>query len=300
MQFKLQCRLKIFENEDFSPFSNANSLLSSASRYGLLFVGSNSNHFQGRLLNNATKHILTKSFSVLVIQTQTLHSYGSKDKNVADYPRRNIEIPSLPKHLCVNCDSTLLAVVVKKDQCPIVIFYEVLSFLRQSIKVIKEIRLSSTPNVYVREINWNPSLPAIFTACKSDGTLGVYELKGESVDINELPAAAGATCFCWSPKGKQIAVGSKDGKITQYKPDLKAVKAIGEPKLEGPHTIINLQWVSNYQFIGVYQSVQSGGSYIIVVDAPKTGEPSYTNYDDICYSGSSRPPHFYLILQQTW
>ncbi|XP_066255123.1 nuclear pore complex protein Nup214 isoform X2 [Euwallacea similis] len=281
LQFKLQCQLKVFNNQEASALPTSCSLLTCASRYGLLFVGLNTPEFQ-------------------VIQTKTIFNYGSKDKDITSYPRRPIQLPSSPKHLSVNCDSTILAVVVEKDQCPTVIFFDVLSFLSQSLKIINELRLSATPNIHVKEVNWNPSLPNIFTACKSDCTLCVYELKGNSVDINELPAAAGATCFCWSPKGKQIAVGSKDGKITQYKPDLKAVKVINGPKLENPSTIISLQWISNFQFIGVYQIVQDGSCCVVVVDAPKIGEPVFTNYDDICYSGSSRPSQFFTILQHSW
>lgn len=254
--------------------------------------------FKVDILIKTTSCIASDFFPV--IQTNSLFKYNPKDKDIALYARRTVQLPSTPKHLIVNCDSTILAVVVENDQCATVIFYETLSFLRENVKIIKVVRLSATPNVYIREVNWNPSLPNIFTACKSDNSLGVYELKGDSVDINELPPAAGATCFCWSPKGKQLAVGSKDGKITQYKPDLKAVKAIAAPKLDGVATIISLQWVSNYQFIGVYQLVGNESCCVIVVDAPKTGEPVYTNYDDICYSGSLRPHQYYMIFQQTW
>nr|XP_023012697.1 nuclear pore complex protein Nup214 [Leptinotarsa decemlineata] len=280
--FKLRCRLKVFHNEDLDSFSNSPSLISCASRYGLLFVGTNSKTLQA-------------------IQLNCTESYSTKDKDINNYPRRNLILPSPPTHICVNCDSTILAVVVQKDVCLVVIFHDVLSFYKQTVSVIKELRLSSTPGVTVLEVNWNPALPSIFTACKSDGTFGVYELKGNAIDINELPTAAETTCFCWSPKGKQIAVGSKNGKITQYKPDLKAVKVINEPPLGSPHSLISLQWVSNYQFIGVYHSSEpEGQSKLIVVDAPKTGETSYTNYDDVCYSGNSRIPQFYMIMQQHW
>ncbi|KAF7278074.1 hypothetical protein GWI33_008840 [Rhynchophorus ferrugineus] len=281
LQFKLQCRLKIFNNIELSTFQNTPSLISCASRYGLLFVGTNEKYFQ-------------------VIQTNNLHNYFSKDKEVSDYPRRNVNLPSLLKHICCNCDSTILAIVVEQDQCPLVIFYDILSFFTTNIKIIKEIRLSATPNVHVNEIGWNPSIPGIFTACKSDGTLGIYELKGDTVDINSLPTESGSTCFCWSPKGKQIAVGDRSGKITQYKPDLKAVRIIPAPTLKVPQALISLQWVSNYQFIGVYQELPEGSGNVIVIDAPKGAEISYTDYDDICYSGVTRPPQFYLIYQPNW
>ncbi|CAG9813932.1 unnamed protein product [Phaedon cochleariae] len=282
IQFKLHCRLKVFDNKDSETFSIPHSLISCASRFGLLFIGSNSPSLQ-------------------VVLLKSVGTYSLKDKDISNYPRRTISLPSPAKHVCVNCDSTILAVVVETDKCPTVIFYDLLSFYKQNIVVIKEVRLSATPEVTVSEVAWNPALPPIFTACKSDGTLGVYEIKGSSVDINELPPAAQTSSFCWSPKGKQIAVGSKNGKITQYKPDLKAVKVINEPPLQKPHSLISLQWVSNYQFVGVYQSEGAGGqATLIVVDAPKTGETSYTNYDDVCYSGSGRVPQFYMLLQQHW
>lgn len=52
---------------------------------------------------------------------------------------------------------------------------------------------------------------------------------------------------------------------------------------------------------GVYQpSSEESQAKLIVVDAPKTGETVYTNYDDVCYSGSTRIPQFFMILQQHW
>ncbi|KAH1004570.1 hypothetical protein HUJ05_005365 [Dendroctonus ponderosae] len=283
LQFKLQSRLKVFHNEDLSQFPHACSLLACASRYGLVFVGTNLGHF-------------------LVIQSgafqQCSQSAAGKGTDSTDYPRQKVELPAAAQHISVNCDSTILAVVIEKDQCPTVIFYEVLSFLRKNLKVLKELRLSMTPGVFVREVNWNPSIPGVFTACKSDGSLGVYELNGDSVSINELPAAANACCFCWSPKGKQIAVGSPDGKITQYKPDLKAVKVTNGPKIERLSSMLSLQWVSTYQFIAVYLAGQDEAS-VVVVDAPKTGEPSFTDYSDVCYSQAQRSPQFFLLLQQT-
>lgn len=108
--------------------------------------------------------------------------------------------------------------------------------------------------------------------------------------------------MCWSPKGKQIAVGSRDGKITQYKPDLKAVKSINGPLLEAPAFVLALQWISNYQFIAVYCFTgEDPRCFVVVVDAPKTGETKFTNYEDVCFSyGTARPQQFYMICQSIW
>lgn len=62
------------------------------------------------------------------------------------------------------------------------------------------------------------------------------------------------SCFCWSPKGKQLVVGSEAGTLTQYTPDLKAVKTISPPNLgSGNVAVVNVLWLSNYQFAAAYR-----------------------------------------------
>jgi hypothetical protein len=58
--------------------------------------------------------------------------------------------------------------------------------------------------------------------------------------------------LCWSPKGKQLVVGDSKGVISQYKPDLKLVKNYPPPQDKPVSSIVNLLWISNYQFAAVY------------------------------------------------
>ncbi|KAF5288978.1 hypothetical protein FQA39_LY03857 [Lamprigera yunnana] len=282
-QFRLHSRLKIFLNDENDPFQKPCHLLASASRYGLIFVGTRTSVFK-------------------VIQITDIEAYAQKDGDLLAYKCRNVDLPSPPTHLSVNCDNTKLAVVIEKNQSCVAIIYSVASFLRKDISIIQEIRLSSAPHVTILETTWNPTLPDVFTACKSDGTLGVYEFKDTGININELPVESQASCMCWSPKGKQIAVGSSIGKITQYKPDLKAVKVINAPPLEGSYSVVSIHWISSFQFIAVYHCTSSDtGSILLVIDAPKVGDIVYTNYEDICYSyGSFRPAQFYMLYEPLW
>ncbi|KAK9879386.1 hypothetical protein WA026_006456 [Henosepilachna vigintioctopunctata] len=282
-QFKLQCRLKIFNNAEGILNKNASNLIASASRFGLLFVGCNSPQFK-------------------VIRFASVESYSSPHP-VGNYSRREVTLPSNPQHISINCDHTILSVVIERDNCPVVILYDVKSFLSHNITILNEIRLSTTQGVKILAANWHPTVATIFTDCKTDGSLGVYELKGKSVEIKKLPAEATATCFCWSPKGKQIAVGSKDGKLTHYKPDLKAVKVINTPPFEVPHSMISVQWISTFQFIGIFKPLSNSEDQcsIISIDAPKAGNPTFTNFYDICYSnGNFRSPQFYMIFEPHW
>lgn len=60
-------------------------------------------------------------------------------------------------------------------------------------------------------------------------------------------------CLSWSPKGKQIIIGSSNGCLTQYKPELKAVKQFSPPTdVAGNVKPIKVKWISNFQFTVVY------------------------------------------------
>nr|CAD7206766.1 unnamed protein product [Timema douglasi] len=112
------------------------------------------------------------------------------------------------------------------------------------------------------------------------------------------------SCFSWSPKGKQLVVGDSNGALTQYKPDLKAVKVLPAPSLGGnPVAVVNVVWLSNYQFAAVYQDKLNSMEKpcLLIVNAPKTSDVTFVNYEDICYSsGETRSPQFYLIHQPSW
>lgn len=111
-------------------------------------------------------------------------------------------------------------------------------------------------------------------------------------------------CLCWSPKGKQIVIGAANGSLSQYRPDLKIVKTFPAPALANASnvTIVNVLWISSFQFLGVYKDITdpSSAASFVIVNTPKTGT-SYINYDDICYgSGTQQPTKLYIIHQQAW
>ncbi|KRT80586.1 hypothetical protein AMK59_5499, partial [Oryctes borbonicus] len=110
-QFKLHCRLKVFDSDDASILNIPYNLTAAASKFGLLFVGSTKSFFQ-------------------VIQLQSIQKYSFKDGNIANYARRNVPLSSIPQHLSVNCDCTKLCVVVK-DDCIKAIIYDIESFLQE-------------------------------------------------------------------------------------------------------------------------------------------------------------------------
>lgn len=81
------------------------------------------------------------------------------------------------------------------------------------------------------------------------------------------------SCACWSPKGKQIVVAFPNGKLAQYKPDLKLAKTIPctVPLLSGPFLPIAVQWLSTFQFAVVFIEGKE--------DAAQCNLLSISNYD---------------------
>ncbi|RZF34883.1 hypothetical protein LSTR_LSTR012880 [Laodelphax striatellus] len=243
-----------------------------------------------------------------VIQVSSLESaqesQGKSRNELTEYPRRDIQLPSQPSQLAVNCDGTLLAVVVNINETQIIRVYSVAQFLSQTVQVLQEVRGSTTAGCVTNGLSWNPGIANMLAVCFSDGSASVYEFKGASYSINSIPPEAKSTCMCWSPKGKQIVIGSQTGTLTQYKPELKAVKNIQAPDMnQRPVAVVSVQWLSSFQFAAVYKDLadENQKSNIMLVNTPKNGPVTFVDYEDICYSSASlRSAQFYLEHVQAW
>lgn len=148
--------------------------------------------------------------------------------------------------------------------------------------------LSPDLNVSVRELLWNPVMPNTLAVCLDNGSLCVLNFNAAGYELHTLDKAEQAQCASWSPKGKQIVVGFPQGKLAQYKPDLKLARTIPCPDTVypgAPFDIVTVQWLSTYQFAAALLRRQPGDCpAVFVVNAAKNVPPVYVNYDDICYS----------------
>lgn len=149
----------------------------------------------------------------------------------------------------------------------------------------------------------------------SDCIIGSFQLKiDEEIRENYVPKVSvlskvsnepQALCAAWSPKGKQIAVGCKNGDIVQLKPDtLKVARTIAGPS-PSIGEVINILWLSNYQFCAAYLNNERHIN-VLIVDAPK-GEANaiFTCYEDITYGfpdaeGEDSVPRYYFEHVPEW
>ncbi|XP_018901138.1 uncharacterized protein Nup214 isoform X2 [Bemisia tabaci] len=281
-QFKLHSRLRVFVGSpDSGLFQHNVNILCASSRYGLVFAG----HPTG----------------FRVIALSSLQVSGPTEQK--EYEHRNVDLPFKPSFISVNADESLLVVVVDGTVGALATIYDLPSLTTQNVVIKYQLRLTETPDVVVRDLHWNPSISSLISFVNSDGSVSLFELKGCSFGFTSLPPTILATCLCWSPKGKQIVIGSSDGKLTQYKPDLKAVRSVEAPPLIHNASVVNVHWLSNFQFCAVYQDAASLDERpcTFIVNTPKNEPIQFTNYDDICFSmGAIRPPQYYMIHQQSW
>lgn len=161
----------------------------------------------------------------------------------------------------------------------------------QSLNLLFQIGSNKVDN-YVTDIRWNPTVPGMLCTVTSDCTISNFQLKEEE-QIREKPVPKMSIqskvsnelqvlCAAWSPKGKQVAVGCKNGDIIQLKPDLKIARTIAGPS-PSIGEVISLLWISNYQFCAAYLNNERHIN-VLIVDAPK-GEANtiFTCYEDITY-----------------
>ena len=169
--------------------------------------------------------------------------------------------------------------------------------------MLHEIRLSTSNGVIVSDLRWNPAVPGMLCTVASDFTIGSFQVKDDrkaGVAITALERIQGieALCVAWSPKGKQIVVGCRNGNIIQLKPELKPARTIPgpNPNMGGVTAIL---WVSNYQFCAAYQEPGEQNVNVLIVDAPK-GETlaTFTNYEDITYGGVPMSRYYFDIIPE--
>ncbi|XP_055847820.1 nuclear pore complex protein Nup214 [Episyrphus balteatus] len=281
IQFKVHDRFTVF-NAGQQLRSHVN-LLATASNYGLMFVG-NPNEAE-------LKVIVIKDLIESKASGKGLHA-------------RQVQLPNQPNCIAVSSDGSMLAVNYTQNGCGFVAIYSVPSFTKANIKSLHNIRLPGDESISALQLLWNPVISGSLAVVMSNGALGMYDFKNGAYEMHTLDSKEQILCGSWSPKGKQIVLGFPNGKLAQYKPDLKLARTIPCPPNihPGPFDTISVQWLSTFQFAVVFlQRAEDATPYLYIVHAPKAGNPSYTNYFDICYSFTGpRAQQVNLMHIQQW
>ncbi|KAG5671965.1 hypothetical protein PVAND_002130 [Polypedilum vanderplanki] len=281
ISFRLHSKNQVFDGSS-NILNNARvNLVTSASSFGLVFVGSSLPE-------------------IIVLCMKDLESSNAIESNA---PVRKIPMPSSVTQLACNCDGSILAVDVKINGISHIQLYSVASFLAPSVQKIREFRVS-TDNSSSSQLCWNPVINSALAVCSENGSLGLYVLKDQGVEFHSIDPSLKAKCCCWSPKGKQIVAGFADGKLMQFNMEMKPARTIECPQgiINGSFDTIAIQWFSTYQFaVAFLKHAEESRPVLHIVNAPKAGPLQFIAYNDVCYSTSEvRPSKIYLQYIQQW
>ncbi len=155
----------------------------------------------------------------------------------------------------------------------------ILSISQAPAQPFLKIPINTNPGVQLCDLAFNPVTPNCFAAILSNGTGVMFTVKDDSPSfvLSSYPAdgrSGTASCVCWSPKGKQLVLGHRDGKLTQHKPDWTLAKALPAPNESekemitgmsnsGSLQVVDVQWLSTFVFLVAYQMAPASEESLI-------------------------------------
>ncbi|KAJ8260665.1 hypothetical protein COCON_G00163880 [Conger conger] len=296
-QFRQMKKVRVFDSPDDLP-KERSSLLAISNKFGLTFVG----------LDTTLRVLLTRD----IIAANKVE--GPNDEIVEGVKSLSVSV-DLPIHyLALSSDDLTLSVCgASNEERPLLAFFDIRTFLnkaRQEKGPFASLRLAVAPGTAVQDLKWNPLQASVLAACLSDGSMLVLEVTDTATVQAQLPASAGITCVCWSPKGKQVAAGKQNATVIQYTPALQEKKVIPCPPFyssDNPVKVLDVLWLSTYSFAVVYAAADGSPETppeLVAVSLPKKDEKRpelYLNFNDPVYGSSTeRQHHYFLCHIEDW
>ncbi|XP_077398834.1 nuclear pore complex protein Nup214 isoform X2 [Vanacampus margaritifer] len=297
-QFRQMKKAKVFEPSGEMPRERS-SLLAVSNKFGLTFVGS------GRIFK--------------VYRTQDILAADKQDGNsntIVDGISALVEVrlDSVLHNLALSSDELSLSVCAVSEEATLFVsFYDVRTFVNQARPQKFPFALwqpTVPPQTLVLDLKWNPAQANMLAVCLSDGSMSILDVTDDVRVQAALPASSGVTCLCWSPKGKQVAVGKMNGTVSQYTPALEEKKVIPCPHFytsDDPVKVLDVLWLRTFSFAVVYAAADGSPETppeLVLITIPKKDEKmetKYLNFSDTVYGCcTERQHHYFLSHIEDW
>ncbi|XP_033727841.1 nuclear pore complex protein Nup214-like [Pecten maximus] len=274
-KFQQLCRFRISESPP-ELSKHKSRLVAASSQYGLAFVGYDT------------------GFKVIrPAELSKIDQANAKDRMtviIDNFPVvADVKIPGVVSFLALNADELSLAVVATKDGLVQAHIYDVRAFADNvtPVQCFMTVGLTKGGDTRFEDLAWNPVQPNTLVTVQTDGGISLYDISDTLKIVATIPTSS-ANCVCWSPRGKQLVVGTTDGKLIQYDQGLTKKREWACPTLlnNGNYKVVGVIWLSTFEFLAAFipdSAEACDQPDIVLIRGSKDGPIHYQNFEDPCF-----------------
>lgn len=187
----------------------------------------------------------------------------------------------------------LVAGFNETQNCPVIE-----AFIIDNLESIGRLVLTELGCCEIVDYAWNPNyFESIVALCTNNGHLLIVALdkKTKGVSLVYRSQQYGALTCCWSPKGKNLALGTQNGKILRLEPVISSsgftfkevansILTLSCPKISPSHQVVKLRWLNRTFLLCVHARLGNpkGTDTIYSVITVKPSKP-FNYWSNICF-----------------